>query len=82
MVTIIREGGMRIVIYKDDHPPPHVHLIGDGRAKILLVGQDGSPELERAYGLTVGDVRKAMRIVGEQQFLLLQKWKEFHGGVD
>jgi Domain of unknown function (DUF4160) len=82
MVTIIRKGGLRIVIYKDDHPPPHVHLIADGRAKIMLVGPDGAPELVRAYGLSAGDVRKAMKIVQDQQFLLMRKWKEIHGGTD
>jgi hypothetical protein len=82
MVTIIRQGGFSVVIYKDDHPPAHVHIIANGRAKIILVGPDGSPELVGAYRLTAGDVRKAMKIVRDQQFLLLQKWKEIHGGAD
>jgi hypothetical protein len=59
-----------------------VHIFADGRAKIILVGPDGSPELGGAYGLTAGDARKAMKIVRDQQFLLLQKWKEIHGGAD
>ena len=81
MVTIVRKHGFAVIIYKDDHPPPHVHLIGIGRAKINLIGSDGSPQLVKAYDLSVGDVRKAMRIVNDNQFLLLQKWKEIHGGT-
>ncbi len=82
MATIIRQSGFSVIIYKDDHPPAHVHIIGGGRAKIILVGADGSPELSGAVGLTAGEVRKVMKIVHNEQFLLLRKWKEIHGGID
>jgi hypothetical protein len=29
----------------DDHEPAHVHVFGDGQAKINLLGNDGKPEL-------------------------------------
>lgn len=34
MVTVHREAGLRFIIFVDDHPPPHVHVVGDGKAKI------------------------------------------------
>ena len=43
MVTIHRAHGLRIVIFTDDHEPAHVHVFGDGHAKINLTG----PEAER-----------------------------------
>ena len=82
MVTVHREGGFRIVIHKDDHPPAHVHVIKDGEVIIQLCGQSGRPEILREYGSTNADVRKSMRIVEDQQEYLLERWKEIHGGID
>ena len=28
MPTVLRLGGLRVVIYPNDHSPPHVHVIG------------------------------------------------------
>lgn len=79
MVTVHREAGLRFVIFTDDHEPAHVHVVGDGVAKINLVGPDGSPELVSNDGLKTGDLRKAMRIVTEQQARMLERWKDHHG---
>lgn len=79
MVTVHREAGFRFVIFVDDHEPAHVHVVGDGTAKINLAGPDGKPELVRNDGLKAGDLRKSLRIVAERQALLLEKWSEYHG---
>lgn len=79
MVTVHREAGLRFVIFKDDHPPAHIHVIGDGKAKIILVGSDGNPELAYSDGIKAGDLRKAMRIVAEQQARLIERWNDYHG---
>ena len=79
MVTVHRESGFRFVIFTDDHEPAHVHVIGDGTAKIRLAGEDGKSELVRAEGMKAGDLRKAMRIVVEQHAKLLERWKDLHG---
>ena len=70
MVTVFRSDGLRVVIFVDDHIPAHVHVFGDGQAKINLAGSDGRPELVWAEGMTRAEVRKAMRITIEQQALL------------
>jgi hypothetical protein len=79
MVTVHREAGLRFVIFVDDHEPAHVHVIGDGKAKIDLTGPGGQPVLVYNDGFKVGDVRKALRIVTEQRAMLLRKWDEYHG---
>lgn len=79
MVTVHREAGFRFIIFVDDHPPAHVHVLSDGRAKVNIAGLDGEPELVSNDGMKAGDVRKMMRIAGEQQAMLLQKWSEIHG---
>jgi len=80
MVTVHRAYGLRFVIFVDDHEPAHVHVFGDGEAKINLVGADGAPEIVTFEGMKRGDVRHAMQTVMEQQTYLLTQWKEIHGG--
>lgn len=79
MVTVYRESGFSIVIYLEDHEPAHVHVIGDGSAKINLLTAGGAPELVHVKGMRFGDARKALQIVREQQAFLMEKWIEFHG---
>jgi len=78
-VTIFRADGLRFVIFVDDHEPAHVHVFGDGEAKINLLGLGGKPELIWADGMKRGDIRKAMKIVEEQQDAFLERWKNIHG---
>lgn len=81
MVTVLRQGGFRIAIYLEDHEPAHVHVYGDGEVKINLLSQSGGrPKVVDHMKMRVGDVRKALRIVTEQQEMLLMKWNEYHGG--
>jgi hypothetical protein len=79
MVTVLRADGLRVVIFVDDHQPAHVHVFGDGHARINLLGADGTPELVWAEGMTRGEVRRAVRIVIEQQAPLLARWEKIHG---
>ena len=43
--------------------PAHVHVFGDGEAKINLSGPDGAPELVWADNMSRGEVRPSMRLV-------------------
>jgi hypothetical protein len=79
MVTVWRAEGLRVVIFVDDHAPAHVHVFGDGQAKINLNGDGGVPELVWADGMTRGEVRRAMRVVEAQRVFLLGRWKDIHG---
>lgn len=79
MVTVHRAHGLRVVIFVDDHAPAHVHVFGDGEAKINLLGADGAPEMLSAAGMSRADLRRAMRMVKEQQAYLLERWSEIHG---
>lgn len=79
MVTVYRAYGLRFVIFVDDHEPAHVHVFGDGEAKINLTGPEGRPELLSAAGMTRADIRKAMQTIEEQQMMLLERWSEIHG---
>jgi hypothetical protein len=79
MITVLRAHGLHIAIYTDDHPPPHVHVLGAGTARILLVGQDGLPEVMQARGVKFGDMQRVLRTVTENQAMLLNLWRQIHG---
>lgn len=82
MVTVLRAHGLRAVIFLNDHEPAHVHVLGDGEAKIDLLGADGAPELVWADGMNRSEIRRALRIVTEEQARLLARWEEIHGRAD
>ena len=82
MVTVLRAEGLRVVVFTNDHAPAHVHVFGDGEAKINLLGTDGTPELVWADGMTRAEARRALRIVAGRQVFLLARWEEIHGRAD
>jgi hypothetical protein len=45
MITVLQAAGLSFAIYQHDHPPPHVHVYGDGVAKIAIVGRTGRSEV-------------------------------------
>lgn len=79
MITVLRAGGFRIVIFLDDHEPAHVHVFGDGEAKINLLGGNDRAELAWAVGMSHADVRKCIRLVDENRQELVARWNEIHG---
>ncbi|WP_246318740.1 DUF4160 domain-containing protein [Peteryoungia desertarenae] len=66
---------MRFVIYTADHEPPHVHVYGDGEARIdilrLTVITQG--------GMSDRDVRRAVDEIEAQQEMLIDIWRRYHG---
>ncbi len=82
MVTVFRAHGLRFIIFLNDHEPAHVHVFGDGEAKINLLSGDGSPELVWADRMNRNDLRRAMKFVTEQRNELLEKWREIHDRAD
>lgn len=79
MVTVLRSHGLAVRIYKDDHLPAHVHVVGDGLAKIDLLSPDGRPSIEFTRGMNWAEARRALRLVTQNQAVLLKRWEAIHG---
>ncbi|MFZ2956606.1 MAG: DUF4160 domain-containing protein [Candidatus Ozemobacteraceae bacterium] len=80
MPTIIRQAGFLVVIYPNDHPPPHVHVLRkDGRAKILLKCDAQKNDLVLVFGFTMKQSMDAVKIVTEANEKLLLAWRKIHG---
>ena len=78
MPTIIRERGFQVMIYPNDHHPPHVHVWKAGKeARIGL-----SPVALWDSDLTPGETRQAVAIVEANHDTLLARWIEMHGDDD
>lgn len=75
MVTILREFGMRFVIYTADHEPPHVHVYGDGEARIDIL----TLKVITQGGMSDRDVRRAVAVIDANRQLCLDTWEKYHG---
>ena len=75
MVTVLRQYGMRFVVYTADHEPPHVHVFGDGEARIDMVNL----KVISQGGMSDRDVRRAAAVIEANQQLFLDTWRRYHG---
>jgi hypothetical protein len=82
MGTVIRVKGFRIMVFAHDHDPPHVHIVGSGRAKIMLGPNKGRQQLAYQFGISKGDLRGIMAAIAENHDLLIAEWEKFHGSID
>jgi hypothetical protein len=79
MLVVLRSGSLKIIIFRDDHEPAHVHIKGDGDAKINLFGLDGLPELVWSRGMNRAERRRAIQVVRTEQLYLFEEWRRIHG---
>ena len=80
MPTVLRIGGLRVVIYPNDHQPPHVHVIGNGcEAIVFLNCPEGPPNLRENYGFSQSELGKILIALQASIQELCEKWSEIHG---
>lgn len=79
MVVVHRAFGLRFIIYLDDHEPAHVHVVGDGEARIAIMGPAGFPVMLSAIGMKTSTKRRVMDETLAQQDFLLAEWQRIHG---
>jgi hypothetical protein len=82
MPTILRIGGLRVTIYPNDHPPPHVHVIGaNGEAVFLLNCPGGPADLRESYGFNGPEIRQMAADVLPHIPTLCTEWEAIRGNV-
>jgi hypothetical protein len=77
--TVLRIGGLRAVIYPNDHRPAHVHVIGDGEAVFQLHCPGGPPELRESYGFKPSEVNRIAAALADRLAELCNEWRAIHG---
>ena len=76
MATIIRRARFRVMIFTNDHGPPHVHAFKAGTEAVIEL----SPiAIRDSYRVSRVDVRGAVNLVAANREQLIQTWKEIHG---
>lgn len=76
MPTLFRVGAFRIVVYYNDHPPPHVHAVGDGHARFALDDTIRDITLEENHGIVARDLHRIAREIGSHHEQCLAGWKQ------
>lgn len=79
MPTILRFGGLRVVIYPNDHAPGHVHVIGaDCEASFELHCPAGPVTLRESYGFSRRQLRSLMDQLNAALSELCRAWERIH----
>lgn len=80
MPTVMRIGGLRVVIYPNDHRPPHVHVIGAGSEAVFILGcPDGPPTLRGSHGFTTAELNRIASALQASLAALCSEWELIHG---
>jgi hypothetical protein len=74
--TVLRIGGVRVVVYFNDHPPAHVHVLG--RGWVVVVNLFG-PSVREVINYGEREAREALQLVVEHRIKLLEAWRQIHG---
>ncbi|WP_297511835.1 DUF4160 domain-containing protein [uncultured Caulobacter sp.] len=85
MVTLLRHGKVRVVIYSEDHRPSHVHVVGVEQAAVLLLDCQDAPlphgpvTLRENHGFLARELRPIIEQVEANLEMLCAEWKRVHG---
>ncbi len=79
--TVLTIRNIRVAIYANDHPPPHVHALkrGGGRAKFELNCPHGPVRLVDQAGLRLTEVTEIGVAVAAQIEAICTEWRKIHG---
>lgn len=80
VVTILTLKSLRVVIYTNDHRPPHVHVVGpDEHARFELLCELGRVHLMDAHGFSGKRLQEIARYLVAHLTTLCTQWGEIHG---
>ena len=80
MPTVLRIGGLRVVIYPGDHRPSHVHVLGAGTEAIFILHcPDGPPALRGSHGFITTDLNRIVSALAAHLAALCGEWERIYG---
>ena len=80
MPTVLRLGRKRVMIYTNDHLPPHVHVWeGTRQAVFNLNCSQGPLELRENFGFSWPEVNALAALLKAQRPMLCARWRSLHG---
>ena len=80
MPTVLRIGALRVVVYPNDHSPPHVRVIGHGHEAVFTLNRvTAAVTLRENYGFAVRELARIERALAANLAALLSAWESIHG---
>jgi hypothetical protein len=80
MPTVLRLGGLRVVVYPNDHRPEHVHVISaEFEAVFRLNCPSGPVALRENYGFARRDIARIVSELQDHVAELCAEWERIHG---
>ena len=80
MPTVLRKHGFRVMIYVDDHGPPHVHAWKDDAEVVVTLASQGERSWIREHHRATRKVQlAALGVVAEHNDFLVAEWRRIHG---
>jgi Domain of unknown function (DUF4160) len=80
MPAVLRYGGLRVVVYPNDHRPAHVRVVGNGcEALFNLKCPDGPVEVRENYRFSRREISKIEDELTERADELCRAREEIHG---
>lgn len=82
MPTVFRFGGLRVVVYPNDHRPAHVHVIGQGHEAVFELNLPiGGVALRENYGFSRNGLAEIAHKLIENLEMLSAEWEKIHGAA-
>lgn len=80
MPTVLRINALAVMIWPNDHRPPHVHVIGpDQEARFALNCPDGPPALMSSVGFRTATLNEIQASLIAELAKLCDAWRQYHG---
>lgn len=81
MPTVLTLRNIRIAIYANDHPPPHVHALkgNEAEARFRLNCPQGPVELWDHEGFKLSELNEIGGLVAHNLEAICVKWSDIHG---
>jgi hypothetical protein len=76
----VRFAGLRVVVYPNDHRPPHAHILGRGHEAVFVLNcPGGPPELRANYGFSLCELNDMLANLQQVIERICEVWSQFHG---
>jgi len=78
--TVLWIDDLRVVIYPNDHRPPHVHVIGRGCEAVFGLNCPAGPiELRENYRFSRSEIARIIAALSPRVKELCAEWERIHG---
>jgi len=78
--TVMRFGGLRVVVYPNDHQPAHVHVMGRGCEALFNLNCPAGPvELRVNFTFSRRELGPILEELDDHIATLCRAWEGIHG---